>query len=206
LVADLAGLGKRLVPLYVRHGLWWEKAERAHLDRFLGAIQQPNLLALQVLDVPVADVYGDHWSVTGRDVPDARSPDAAVYLPGRNVLLLAKAMLWCHMNHVPTLTLGVLEANPFADATESFFEAFAAAVNAGIGGAIRIERPYRAVDKAEVLKRGRQLPLVHTFSCIQPRRGLHCGACNKCAERKRAFAEAQIHDPTIYVEGTTCFE
>ena len=37
---------------------------------------------------------------------------------------------------------------------------------------------------------GRGLPLELTFSCISPLRGLHCGHCNKCAERQAAFRDA----------------
>jgi 7-cyano-7-deazaguanine synthase len=46
---------------------------------------------------------------------------------------------------------------------------------------------------------GRELPLEHTYSCIRPVSGLHCGQCNKCAERQRAFAEAGMVDPTVYI-------
>src|SRR5947209_16985524 len=79
-------------PLYVRTGLAWEAVELAHLRRFLEAVRGPALQPLQVLDVPVSDLYGSHWSITGRGVPDAHSPDDAVFLPGRNVLLLGKAL------------------------------------------------------------------------------------------------------------------
>src|SRR5437667_83943 len=81
-------------PLYVRHGLFWEPAELEHLQRFLDVVQGPALQPLHVLDMPVGDLYKAHWSITGQGVPGADSPDAAVFLPGRNVLLLAKAMLW----------------------------------------------------------------------------------------------------------------
>ncbi len=45
---------------------------------------------------------------------------------------------------------------------------------------------------------GRAAPLGLTFSCLAPQRGLHCGACNKCSERRRAFVEVGLHDPTEY--------
>src|SRR5947209_1491894 len=88
-------------PLYVRTGLYWEAAELQHLRRFLEALSGPALRPLHVLELPVADLYGEHWSLTGRDVPGADTPDEAVFLPGRNVLLLAKAILWCHLRDVP---------------------------------------------------------------------------------------------------------
>src|SRR5919109_305756 len=76
-------------PLFVESGFPWEGAELQHLKRFLDAIHSPPVQPLQVLSLPVTDLYGDHWSLTGRNVPDADSPDSAVFLPGRNVLLLA---------------------------------------------------------------------------------------------------------------------
>jgi 7-cyano-7-deazaguanine synthase len=185
-------------PLYVRNGLYWEPAELLHLRRFLAAVASPALRPLTVLGMPVADLYGDHWSVTGRGVPGADSPDAAVFLPGRNVLLLSKALLWCHLHGVPAVALAPLESNPFPDATPAFFAAFEAVVNQAVGGAVRVLRPYLGLAKTEVMRRGRDLPLGLTFSCIRPAGERHCGACNKCAERRRAFADAGLTDPTEY--------
>jgi hypothetical protein len=104
-------------PLYVRFGLAWEEVEMSHLRRFLVAVAHPSLRPLVVLQQPVTDLYGKHWSLTGQNVPDAQSPDEAVFLPGRNVLLLAKTMLWCHLHDVPQLALAPLGSNPFPDAT-----------------------------------------------------------------------------------------
>src|SRR5262249_47035314 len=131
-------------------------------------------------------------------VPDADSPDEAVYLPGRNVLLLSKALIWCHLNQVPDLALAPLAANPFPDATPAFFTAFTAVVNQAIDGRVRVLWPYLQLTKAEVRRRGRHLPLQYTFSCMRRRHGQHWGACNKCAERRRAFAAAGLDDPTEY--------
>ena len=188
-------------PLYVRTGLYWEAAEREHLDRFLAAIRAPALRPLHVLEQPVADVYGAHWSVSGEGVPGADTPDAAVFLPGRNVLLLAKPLVWCHLNGVPEVATAPLGSNPFPDATPAFYDAFARVVSAALGGSIRVLRPYATLHKVDVLRRGRGLPLGYTFSCLRPvAGGIHCGACNKCAERKLGFTEAGMDDPTQYYE------
>jgi 7-cyano-7-deazaguanine synthase len=185
-------------PIYVRTGSAWESVELQYLQRFLTAIETPTLRPLVVLDQPTADLYGRHWSVTGRDVPGAETPDEAVYLPGRNVLLLSKAMLWCHLNAVPQLALAPLAANPFPDAAPEFFIAFQNAVNMAVAGRVQLLWPYLNLEKTEVIERGRGLPLQHTFSCLQPRDGRHCGNCNKCAERQRAFAAVGVPDPTEY--------
>jgi 7-cyano-7-deazaguanine synthase len=204
LLAEACGRHPAVHPLYVRFGLAWEEVELAHLKRFLSALNAPTLGPLVVLNMPVADLYGSHWSITGEGVPDADTPDEAVFLPGRNVLLLAKALLWCHLHRVPGVALAPLESNPFPDATPAFFRAYEAVVNQAIGGRVRIHQPYLGQHKVEVLRRGAGLPLVWTFSCIRPRHGRHCGECNKCAERQRAFAEAGLPDPTPYERRRPC--
>src|SRR4051794_31802891 len=87
-------------PLYIRCGLFWEAVELDHLRRFLAAVDGPALRPLHVLEMPVGDLYPAHWSLTGEGAPGADTPDEAVFLPGRNVLLLSKAMLWCHLHNV----------------------------------------------------------------------------------------------------------
>jgi 7-cyano-7-deazaguanine synthase len=185
-------------PLYVRQGLYWETVELGHLRDILAAVRGPTLRPLHVLEMPVADLYGEHWSLTGHDVPGADSADEAVYLPGRNVLLLAKAVLWCHLRQIPAVALGSLESNPFPDATPGFITAFQDVVNRAVGGAVAVVRPYANLSKTEVMCRGRGLPLQLTFSCLRPEGGDHCGRCNKCTERRRAFAEVGLADPTRY--------
>jgi 7-cyano-7-deazaguanine synthase len=185
-------------PLYVRQGLYWEDVELGYLQRFHQAIRGPSLQQLHVLHLPVDDLYGKHWSITGQGVPSSDMPDEAVYLPGRNVLLLAKAFLWCHLNQVPAVALGSLESNPFPDATPAFFDAYQRVVNRAVNGRVALLRPYSGMSKEEVMERGRGLPLELTFSCMHPQQGRHCGRCNKCAERQKAFAAASLPDPTDY--------
>jgi 7-cyano-7-deazaguanine synthase len=187
-----------VVPIYVRCGLSWEPVELAYLHRYLHALRCTALKPLVILDQPIADVYGPHWSITGKDVPDADSPDEAVFLPGRNVLLLAKSLLWCHLHRVSALALGSLETNPFPDATPDFFRGFASLVSQAVAGKVEVRLPLGGMKKSAVMKMGVGLPLEHTFSCIAPVNELHCGRCNKCAERQHAFADAGMADPTHY--------
>lgn len=198
LLAELLGDNRRMQPIYIRSGLCWEPAELHYVRRFLRALAGPRLDPLRILDLPVGDLYGDHWSVTGRGVPDAASEDAAVYLPGRNLLLVIKAALWCQMQNIGELALGVLGSNPFGDARPEFFVHCEAAIQSATGSRTRLLRPFASRTKREVMLLGRGLPLELTFSCIAPVSRLHCGRCNKCAERQHAFADAGIADPTPY--------
>jgi len=198
LVAEAARRYDAVFPIYIRSGLAWEEVELEHLRRFLASIRTRSLQDLVVMDMPVRDLYGEHWSLTSANVPDAASEDSAVYLPGRNLLLMLKAMIWCQLHEAPLLALGLLKGNPFPDATPGFFTSFQHAVNAGIEGSVRIVRPFSELRKVDVIRLGSTLPLEWSFSCINPQHGRHCGRCNKCAERRRAFEAAGISDPTAY--------
>ncbi|HEV3386477.1 MAG TPA: 7-cyano-7-deazaguanine synthase [Gemmata sp.] len=198
LLAEAVRVYPKVHPLYIRTGLYWETTELVYLDRFLAAIATTNLLPLSILEQPVRDLYGNHWSLTGLDIPIAGTPDEDVYLPGRNVLLLAKSLLWCYLNGVPEIAMAPLAANPFPDATNEFFAEFSGAVNRAVQANVRILRPYSHLHKSEILKRANGIPLRNTFSCIRPVDGLHCGRCNKCFERQQGFRDADLADPTTY--------
>jgi 7-cyano-7-deazaguanine synthase len=203
LTVELARSSSRVIPIYVRFGLRWERPELAGLRRFLDQVATPTLAPLVVLDEPVADVYGDHWSLAGPGVPQSDSADEEVFLPGRNLLLIAKSSVWCQIRGIGVLALGSLASNSFSDASAGFFDPLETALNRGMGGSLRLIRPYEQLSKVEVMKRGAELPLGSTFSCLDPVDGQHCGACNKCEERRRAFRSVEKSDPTRYRVGRT---
>jgi 7-cyano-7-deazaguanine synthase len=188
----------RVVPIYVRSGLRWEAAEIAALRRFLAEAGDGRIDDLVLLDEPIAEVYGPHWSTIGKGIPGSETGDAAVYLPGRNLLLTVKASVWCRLRGLSTMALGSLGSNPFPDSTPGFFERLEALLNEAMNGSLRLIRPFATLHKDEVIRRGRHLPLHLTFSCIDPIDGSHCGRCNKCAERKKGFHDAGIRDRTAY--------
>jgi 7-cyano-7-deazaguanine synthase len=185
-------------PLYIRCGLYWERTELTALEAFLEAMKCDRLEQLVVLEMPLADVYGEHWSVTGHDVPDGQTADDAVYLPGRNAMLIVKAAVWCRLNGIGELALAVLGTNPFDDASGEFFTDFENAMDRALGGRVRIVRPFGELSKREVMGLDVGVPLELTFSCIDPQSGLHCGRCNKCVERQQAFRSIQVKDRTTY--------
>jgi 7-cyano-7-deazaguanine synthase len=198
LLGDLARRHS-IVPIYIRNGLRWEAAELYWLRRFLSLITAPAIRPLVVLDLPMQDVYDGHWSLRGT-VPTARSNDREVYLPGRNIILLTKAVLHCQRRGIRRIALAPLGRNPFPDSTPAFFRQMERLFALGVGWRGRILTPYRRLTKTAVIHRGVALglPLQLTFSCLQPRGRRHCGRCNKCAERRRAFRAANVSDPTSY--------
>src|SRR6185295_11946541 len=90
LLVAMARRYSRVYPVYIRQGLKWEAVELFWLKRFLRAIGNNRIRPLQILNLPMDDVYGAHWSTGREPVPGARTADAAVYLPGRNLVLTVK--------------------------------------------------------------------------------------------------------------------
>ncbi|MHB8902010.1 MAG: 7-cyano-7-deazaguanine synthase [Thermoguttaceae bacterium] len=197
LLGDLVRRGHRVLPIYVDSSLVWQGAELGCLRRFLRALGCEAVEPLVCLEMPLGDVYEGHWSLTGVGVPFTEK-DEAVYLPGRNAILLVKATLCCQQRGIEDLAIGVLGTSPFADARGDFFTQFGKAMNTALGARLRIHLPFADMSKRAVMQLGRDLPLGWTFSCVAPVREFHCGQCNKCLERQRAFQEAGMEDPTRY--------
>jgi 7-cyano-7-deazaguanine synthase len=198
LAVDLVGDHDCVHPLYVRSGLRWEEAELKAALAFLAEVRAPGLESLVLLDEPTRDVYGSHWSTGGDDVPGSETPDEAVYLPGRNLLLTVKAAVWCRLRGVGSLAIGSLGSNPFPDSTSEFFQDLELLLSRAMNGGPRLIRPFDRLHKEEVIRRGKGLPLHLTLSCIQPIDGKHCGQCNKCSERRSGFRAAGVADHTRY--------
>ena len=188
-------------PIYVSAGLAWEGGELAALDRLLAAAPFAQRVApLARLSFPVEDLYpATHWALRG-EPPAFDTPDEDVYLAGRNVMLLSKAAIYCSRHSIGRIAIGPLAGNPFPDATPQFFETMARALSLGLAHMIVIDAPFAAMDKSEVIRLGVQLgvPLELTLSCMNPQDGRHCGRCSKCRERRDAFSEAGVTDPTRY--------
>lgn len=199
----VASEARRLVvqPMYVSVGLAWETEEVALAERLLKApVFSVSVLPLLRLSVTVTDVLADsHWAIRGAP-PAYDTPDEDVYLPGRNLLLLAKAAVACAASRIHRIAIGPLAGNPFPDATPAFFASMAASASLGLAHEFTIAAPFAAMHKADVIRLGSKLgvPFALTMSCMNPRGGLHCGVCSKCRERRDGFAEAGVPDPTIY--------
>ncbi len=158
-------------PIYVSVGLAWERAEKAILRRLLDAAPlRGRVRPLVSLTVDMSDVYAaTHWAVRGQP-PQYHTADEDVYLPGRNVVLLGKAGVYCAAARIDRLVLGTLAHNPFPDATPEFRSSMARALSLGLAHPLTIEAPYAAVGKAEVIRRGLALglPFEFTLSCMGP--------------------------------------
>ena len=89
----------------------------------------------------------------------------------------------------------------YPDCRPEFIDAMDKATSAGTFVDVRVEAPYTNISKADIVRRGDALGIDYakTWSCYKGSE-MHCGKCGTCVERKEAFADAGVKDPTKYEE------
>lgn len=87
----------------------------------------------------------------------------------------------------------------YPDCRPEFIDAMDKATSAGTFVDVRVEAPYTNISKADIVRRGTTLGIDYakTWSCYKGSE-MHCGKCGTCVERKEAFADAGVKDPTEY--------
>lgn len=87
----------------------------------------------------------------------------------------------------------------YPDCREEFMAAMGEAMRLGTYAGIKLLRPFIALTKGGIVAEGSRLGVdfARTWSCYKGGQ-THCGKCGTCVERREAFAEAGVVDPTIY--------
>lgn len=87
----------------------------------------------------------------------------------------------------------------YPDCRPEFINAMTAATQAGTFNNTRVEAVFTNITKADIVRIGNKLGInyAETWSCYKGGK-CHCGKCGTCIERKEAFQEAGLTDPTEY--------
>lgn len=91
----------------------------------------------------------------------------------------------------------------YPDCREEFMRAIGEAIRLGTYAEVALLRPFIRMSKAQIAARGAALGVdfARTWSCYVGA-SLHCGECGTCVERREAFVEAGLEDPTSYASQT----
>lgn len=89
----------------------------------------------------------------------------------------------------------------YPDCRSTFIQAINQAIQAGTYVNVTVEAPYTDATKTEIVRRGAALGIDYskTWSCYKGGKK-HCGKCGTCVERKEAFRDAGVPDPTEYLD------
>jgi 7-cyano-7-deazaguanine synthase len=143
----------------------------------------------------------------GIPVPDghyASDSMKATVVPNRNMIMLAIATGYAitHKAEAVAYAAHAGDHTIYPDCREEFADHLGKAVALCDWNPIQLLRPFVGLTKAEIVTRGAQLgvPYEQTWSCYRGEQ-VHCGICGTCTERKEAFANSGVPDPTIYARG-----
>ena len=87
----------------------------------------------------------------------------------------------------------------YPDCREDFMRAMGEAMRLGTYAGIKLLRPFIGLTKGGIAVEGARLGVDYsrTWSCYKGG-AIHCGKCGTCVERREAFAQAGLPDPTTY--------
>jgi 7-cyano-7-deazaguanine synthase len=161
-------------------------------------------ISIKVIDLStLKEVFGEVTSLCNPDIPMTSSFSQPIIVPFRNAIFLSVAVSYGASIRASKIFYGAQGSDePFyPDCCREFYKAFETAACLGTGTEISIEAPFSDRSKFETLRVGAELGVAFelTWSCYF-NRSKHCGKCESCINRKKAFKQAGVRDPTEYEE------
>lgn len=126
-----------------------------------------------------------------------------IIVPFRNGIFLSIAVAYALSIGTTKIFYGAQGSDEpnYPDCRKEFYKSFENSASLGTDKEILIEAPFSTITKSAIIKLGSKLgvPFHLTWSCYLngPKQ---CGKCESCMNRKNAFKEAKIHDPTKYMK------
>tara|TARA_R100001086_G_scaffold249624_1_gene190005 strand:- start:71 stop:805 length:735 start_codon:yes stop_codon:yes gene_type:complete len=129
----------------------------------------------------------------------------ATVVPNRNAIMLSIAWGLACSKGVHVLGCGVHAGDHYIypDCRPAFVDELNKALRVGTEGhrsrGLRLYTPYIDKTKTDIAAIGGELgvPYEKTWTCYEGK-DVHCGQCGSCTERKEAFRDSGVPDPTVY--------
>ena len=183
-----------------RHGVELEAART--VARALGVVEHKEM-PIDLASFGGSALVGD--GAVPKDRPLDASSIPVTYVPARNTVFLALALVWAEVLGARDIYMGVnaRDYSGYPDCRPEFIQAFeqlaTLATRAGVEGAtFAIHTPLITLSKADIIRIGMTLSLDYslTHSCYDPGAGGRpCGRCDSCRLRAKGFEEAGVPDP-----------
>ncbi|MDE5812338.1 MAG: 7-cyano-7-deazaguanine synthase QueC [Muribaculaceae bacterium] len=157
------------------------------------------------IDLDFIAKYFDSSLLDGADaIPEGEYDDEnmrSTVVPFRNGIMLAVAAGIAETHKLKTLMLANHSGDHaiYPDCRPGFIDAMSRAIAEGTYDGITIDAPFTNLSKTDIVRIGAEIGVdfANTYSCY--RGGVrHCGRCGTCRERREAFRDAGVTDPTHY--------
>jgi 7-cyano-7-deazaguanine synthase len=153
----------------------------------------------------VARLFTSDLLTSGGAIPDGHYEEKVMkqtVVPFRNAILLSIACGFAESIEATGLVIAAHGGDHaiYPDCREDFMRAMGDAMRLGTYAGLSLLRPFIALNKGEIAATGARLGVdfARTWSCYKGG-ALHCGTCGTCVERREAFQQAGVPDPTIYL-------
>lgn len=168
----------------------------------------------EVIDLPWLNKISNSALTSDNEIPTLTTDDlddlekcentaSSVWVPGRNIVFSAIATSYAESIGAEIIIVGwdKEEAATFPDNSKEFLESFNDMLNIGSPQNIEVKAPAINLNKDEIVKLGNEInaPMELSYSCYSGDEK-HCGVCESCMRRKRAFKLANIEDLSEYNE------
>lgn len=157
----------------------------------------------KVVDISfLKDLYGSGvTALLDKNMQMPEKFEQSVIVPFRNGVLISISAAYAGAIGADVIFYGAQKGDVkfYPDCRQEFVSAISQAISSGTESNLTVRNPLVDKTKAEVIKLAVELgvPLEQTWSCYL-NGDSHCGRCESCCNRKRAFKEARIEDPTTY--------
>ena len=201
LLYDLLAAGDEVLALSVDYGQR-HRVELAAAREITAACE----VEWQLADLSAVAGLLAGSSQTSTDIPVPHGHYTAenmkqTVVPNRNMILLAVAGGWAVSRRADRIAYAAHAGDHtiYPDCRPEFTAAMRHALGLADWHQVDLHTPFVQLTKAEIVRRGAELgvPFGATWSCYEGG-DRHCGLCGTCVERKEAFAEASVLDPTVY--------
>lgn len=126
---------------------------------------------------------------------------ADTVVPNRNMIMLSIAVATAISRGDNTVAYAAHAGDHtvYSDCRPAFVSAMQRAIDFASDHKVILDTPYITYLKSAIVAEAHTLgvPLGLTYSCYKGGEK-HCGVCSTCRERKKAFIDAHVHDPTEY--------
>ncbi len=159
---------------------------------------------IRVIDLSsLKEVFVGVTSLCDRNIALTSEFSRPIVVPFRNAIFLSVAVSYASSVCAEKILYGAhgSDAANYPDCREEFYKSMEQTARLGTGSRIEIAAPFSGVGKAELLKIGKRMkvPFEETWSCYCDTER-HCGLCESCVNRRNAFKQAGIPDPTEYTK------
>ena len=166
----------------------------------------------EVIDLPWLSKISTSSLNTSEEIPEVSEADlddiekssesaSSVWVPARNTVFTSIALSYAESIGAEIIIVGWNgeEGSTFPDNSKEYMEKFNELIDVGSPDKIKIEAPAIDLNKEEIIELGVKVgaPMELSYSCYKGG-DKHCGVCESCMRRRRAFEHLNVKDLTEY--------